>query len=305
MNYLELCNKVLDESGKEQNPLTLLNWSSAEAGRRLYPRVKRLVAEAWKMIQMKRNEWEFNSGEFVMTINPRIRFTDGAATVAPSLGTVWRGAESGVAITVTAIDLIAGAWADGDAYGQVEFTTDATNPPILGETFEDDGGDGVFEYSDPGSYSLLWGPGQVREPRWNTFRARRAGDMYNNMVFVPWSNFIVGGLTYAHSNTTPYYFSQDYMGNLVFYGQTMQPFQLTFIYDVAPQTLSDPEDTPEGLPAEYHEWIAWQALVNLARFDKDPDLYAYANEQVIVYRQRAERNLMPIVEWAASNYDYC
>lgn len=305
MNYLQLCNKVLDESGKEQNPLTLANWSSVEAGRRLYPRVKRLVAEAWKMIQMKRNEWEFNSGEFVTTIFPRFRFSNGSFVGTPPVGSIWKGLKSNVEITVQSIDLVGGDWGDGTAYGQVQFSSDSLNPPVIGELFEEQLGGGTFEYTDPGSYKLLFGPGPVREPRWNTFRAKRPGEMYNNMIFVPWNNFIVDGLTYAHSNTTPYYFSQDYLGDLVFYGQTMQPFQLSFIYDVMPQTLVDPEDIPTGLPAEYHEWIAWQALANLARFDKDPDLFAYANEHVITYRQRAERNLMPIVEWDVSKYNYC
>ena len=44
--------------------------------------------------------------------------------------------------------------------------------------------------------------------------------------------------------------------------------------------------------------------MNLARFDKDPDLYAYAEQQATVYRQRAERNLMPIVEWEDNRYNY-
>lgn len=304
MDYLELVNKALDESGKENTPLTLATWSSAEAGKRLYPRLKRLVAEAWKMIQLNRNEWEFNSGEFTTTIQPRMKFENGSRPTAPVAGGTWTSQTSGLQITVTEISLVAGDWADGDAYGQVEFSTTSQSAPQLGETFDEDAGDGTFEYIGPGTYRLLWGPGDVREPRWNTFQARRSGEMYNSMVFVPWNNFILGGLTYAHSRSVPYYFTQDYLGDIQFYGQSVQPFTLSFVYDVAPQTLSDPSDVPTGLPAEYHEWIAWEALKNLARFDKDPDLFAYAEQQASAYRRRAERNLLPNMEWERSRFDY-
>ncbi len=50
MNYLGLVNLVIQESAGEINELTPLTWSSPEAGRRVYPRIKRYVAQAWKTI---------------------------------------------------------------------------------------------------------------------------------------------------------------------------------------------------------------------------------------------------------------
>lgn len=305
MDYLQLVNKVLEESGKEMDPLTVGTWSSAEAGRRLYPRVKRLVAEAWKMIQIKRNEWEFNSAEFTMTINPKMKFAEGSNPIDTVAGGVWVGDRSGVSITLTSVTLTGGDWADGDAFGQVEFSSDSMAAPVVGETFSEAVGDGTFEYTGSGSYHLFFGPSEIREPRWNTFTARRAGQIPANMIFVPWTNYLLGGLSYAHANAVPVYFSQDYMGDLVFHGQSMQPFSITFVYDVMPQQLTAPEDIPTGLPTEYHEWIAWAALMSLAHFDKDPDLYAYAEKHETLYRQRAERNLMPLVEWEASRFNHC
>lgn len=303
MDYLELVNKVIDESGKENKPLTLGDWDSAEAGRRLYPRIKRLVREAWKMLQMKRNEWEFNSGEFVTTIYPKMKFMGGSKTAGePAVSSVWIGRQSGFTFTITAITSESD-WIDGYAYGQIQFTTSSTTAPVIGEIFDEDGDDGELEYTGTGSYKILFGPGRVREPRWNTAQVKRPGQGYSSLVFVPWNQFLLGGLSYGNDTSVPYYFSQDYMGDLVFYSQTLQPFTLSFVYDMSPQELTDPEDIPEGLPTEYHDWIAWEALMNLARFDKDPDLFAYAQSMATVYRQRAERSLMPIVEWAESRYD--
>lgn len=301
--YLDLVNKVLDESGKEQNQLTLSDWDSAEAGRRLYPRVKRLVKEAWKMLQMKRNEWEFNSGELVTVLYPRLRFADGSkADGEPSVSSVWVGRKSGATITVRSVDFT-GYWEDDEAYGQIEFTTTSNGPLVLGEIFDEQSGVGTFEYTGSGSYNLFYGVSRVRKPRWNTLRAKIPGEAYSSLTFVPWTQYLLGGFTETSGTSVPYYFSQDYMGNLVFYSIFLRPITVTFIYDMGPQEFSDPTDIPEGLPEEYHEWIAWEALMNLARFDKDPDLFAYAESQATVYRQRAERNLMPLVEWATSNYD--
>lgn len=303
MQYIDLVNKVLDESGKEQNPLSLVTWNSAEAGRRLYPRVKRLVREAWKMLQMKRNEWEFNSGEVVTTIFPKLRFTYGSKTAGvPAVSSVWIGRRSGIHLTILSIETD-GDWTDGDGYGQIEFSTTSTSGLIEGEIFDEDGDDGEFEYAGTGSYRLLYGTNRVREPRWNTVKAKQSGDAYVPLVFVPWTQYLLGGPVLNSGRPVPTYFSQDYRGDLVFCGQQMQPFILSFMYDMAPQEFSDPEDEPEGLPTEYHEWIAWEALMNLARFDKDPDLFGYAESMATTYRQRAERNLMPIVEWETNRYN--
>lgn len=312
MDYLQLVNKVLDESGKEQNPLDYDSWESAEAGRRLYPRVKRLVREAWKMLQMKRNEWEFNTGEFVTTIYPKLRFVDGHLddvddSYILSVPSVWVGRESGVEITITDIHSPLESpddWEQAAAvYGQATFTTESTSPPVIGEIFEWQDGPATFEYAGAGSYKLFPQQGRVRKPRWDTVQAKRPGEGYISLMFVPWDQRLLGGLTYGNSTTVPLYFSQDYMGDLVFYSQTLQPFTLSFVYDIAPQSLESAEDEPEGLPEEYHEWIAWEALMNLARFDKDPDLFGYAESMATVYRQRAERNLMPIPAWETSRYD--
>lgn len=303
MDYLQLVNKVLEESGKEQDQLTYDTWDSPESGRRLYPRVKRLVRESWKMLQMNRNEWKFNSGDAVITITPRLKFVSGANPAGePAGSSQWTGRSSGAVITITSVATVDGDWVDGDAYGQIEFSTTGTKPPVVGEVF-DDGADGTFEYTGVGSYSISNGTTRVREPRWDTVKAKRPGEGYSVLQFIPWTQYVLGGFNYGSTSAVPRYFSQDYQGNLVFYTQTLQPFMLSFMYDMAPQELSAAKDVPEGLPEEYHDWIAWEALIDLARFDKDPDLFSYAQSKAVVYRQRAERNLMPLMEWETSRYN--
>ena len=99
--------------------------------------------------------------------------------------------------------------------------------------------------------------------------------------------------------------TQDYDGNLQFYPQSLSPFKVNMISDLAPQELTDWDDTPslKLLPAELHDWIAWEALERIARYDKDPDLLAYAEDNGKPYRRKAERALMPLISFRPSEYN--
>ena len=110
MNYLDLCNKVIQESAAEQNELTLDNWDSPEAGRRLYPRIKRLVAEAWKMLQMERDEWEFKSVERSFQVNPRMKVKSGGGPQPPAIGDVFKNTRTNDTIKIVRIDAVSGIW---------------------------------------------------------------------------------------------------------------------------------------------------------------------------------------------------
>lgn len=125
--------------------------------------------------------------------------------------------------------------------------------------------------------------------------------------YVPWDNWVYTDISYNSStHQAPAFVSQDPKGNLVFYPQTLSPFDINFYYDTAPQELTEPEEVPSLnlLPPEYHDWIAWRALESIARYDKNPDLLGYAQTQSRLYKRKAERNLMPIPSWASNRYSW-
>jgi midasin (ATPase involved in ribosome maturation) len=97
--------------------------------------------------------------------------------------------------------------------------------------------------------------------------------------------------------------AKDNVGRLFINKQLTSAFSLRFDFDMAPQTLEAWDDEPEGLPEEYHDWIAWEALANLARYDKDQILLTYAQSMSDVYKRRAERNLLPPITWQPSIYN--
>lgn len=305
--YLDLCNKVLQESGAEQNELTLTNWGSLEAGRRLYPRVKRLVAEAWRMIQMDRFEWEFKSAELFKQLYPRIKIQQGAALVAPVIGTRYKGVDSGFEFTIQKIIPKAGDWAIGTWEGQLELSPDYVGTNLIpAEMFNEitAPGNSSFMYVQKGSYDFTEFDPLLREIQWETFVASQNKTTPIPVLSIPWNNWLYKDMTFTQgSRTVPSYVSQDFEGNLVFYPQTLDPFYISVVYDRAPQELVDPSDVPLLLKPEYHEWIAWFALYRLAMYDKNAPLAAYAKPSVDFYSRRAERYLLPRPEWGENKFD--
>lgn len=305
--YLELCNKVIQESAKELNELTLANWNTDEVGRRLYPRIKRLVAESWKMIQMDRFEWEFKSAELFKQIYPRIKVQDGTALVDPVIGTVYKGLESGFEFTVQKIIPKSGSWTAGTWEGQLELSPNYVGTNLIpAEVFTEvtAPGNSQFTYVQKGSYDFTEFDPLLREIQWETFVASQNKTTPIPVLSIPWNNWLYKDMTFTQgSRTVPSYVSQDFEGKLVFYPQTLDPFYISVVYDRAPQQLLLPTDVPLLLKEEYHEWIAWLALYRLAMYDKDSSLAAYAKPSVDFYSRRAERYLLPRPEWGENKFD--
>lgn len=309
MNFLSLVNKVVQEGGSEMDELTLPTWNSAEAGRRQYPRYKRAVAEAWKQIQMERNEWEFNTDELNITVNPRIKFAEGTSAAGiPTPGQQFRGTTSQTLIQIISVDLDPKSpdFSEGGAFGQLEFVVLNDGQNLRhGEVLRNTANlTQSFVYAEKGSYDFFGEGSGVREPQWTTFVGGRNKSYPNPITYVPWNNWLLKEYSWTGtSQTVPAYVSQDPAGRLCFYPQPLVPFELNFWYDEEPQALVEATDIPKELPGEYHEWIAWRALESIARFDKNTELYAFANSHSKFYKGRAERNLMPLISWKQSAFD--
>lgn len=299
--YLDLCNKVIQESANELDELTLDNWDAPEAGRRLYPRIKRMVAESWRALQMSRDEWEFKSKEMNTTLYPRIKFNSGIRAAGDFVpGIRFRGLDSGFEFTVK------GVYGDMDS-GQLEMEDVSGNNVIPGEVFEElspEPGDGTFKYEQKGSYDLTEVDPTFRAIRYESVVTYRYGESPSPCIYIPWSNWTYKELEFIKGSATlPTYYSEDFEGSLVFYPQTLDPFNISLVYDTAPQEFEDPEDVPVLLKPEYHDWIAWKALENIAQYDKNPTLFAYANKWAKFYEGRADKELMPLPRWGVSRYE--
>lgn len=305
--YLDLVNKCVYESGSEMDPLSIATWDSDLSMRRNYGRFKRNVADAWKMIQMQRLEWDFKDVSLDTTIKPRLVVTDGDRSSPPAVGSVFEGMESGFRFVVSGVEDISGEWNNGTGYAQLEFTEWSNAPkPKMGESFREISPvvhDNVFTYLRRGSYDLKDINPLVREPMWDTGVATVDRGSPLPISYIPWDNWLYQEMDYnGVSETSPTYMSKDYKGDIVFYPQTIKPFRFNIIVSTAPQELVEHDDVPALIPNEFHDWIVWEALDSYARFDKNPDLQAYAQKWSSFYRIRAERQLMPIPSWGRNQF---
>lgn len=304
MNYLELVNQVIRESGNELNELTPVTWTTA-AGQRMYPRLKNYVRQAWKTIQMDRDQWEFNNAQLFAVVFPRFRFTLGTGTSVPLPGDVFKGVDSGFLLTVRRVLIDSGDWINAPATGQIEFEyLDGSTTVKYNEVFVEVGGTNAFVYQERGSYDFGLDKQDLAEIRWDTVVGYQVGMTSHPMIRIPWENWFYQSYAYnTGTRSAPTYVSQDYEGNMVFYPQTLDPFNINFVYTAVPQELSDFDDVPARIPTQFHEWIAWEALALLATYDKNQFLLAHAERNARPYRRRAEKNLMPEVSWRSSKYN--
>jgi hypothetical protein len=305
--YLDLVNKVLQESNSEMEDLTSGTWSSAEAGRRLYPRVKRNVRDAWKKIQMKRDSWEFMTGELSAVIYPRIRFSDGDRPTTPAATATYVGDESGAVVTLRDVLVDDGAFSAGTAEGQLELSDTTSTRLIVGETFTEvtpSVGVGSFTYLGKGDYSFAEIQPRIGDIHWATFVAAVGTSAPKPLYYVPWDHWSFEEFGYTTpSVVAPVYVTQNYNGRVAFYPQAFEPFRVSFVHALTPQILSAWDDEPEGLPEAYHDWIAWEALKMMALSDKNPTLYKYGDDNATQYMLRAEKNLLPLMTYRPSPFN--
>lgn len=303
MNNLELVNLVIQESGNEMTELTEATWDSAEAGRRLYPRMKRYVMQAWKSIQTSRDQWEFNTVEFSLFLYPRMLFVQGTGT--PFAGSAMTSDSTQTIITPRNSGVYTGDTATGGATGWVEFTSTNIASVRLGETFSD--ASSSFEYAGPTGYFLnevaSIGPLVADQLQWTNIVASRDDGFTQQVAYLPWDQWLYKESKFYDGKQLPIYVSQDPRGQMVFYPQPSQPFSVHAVASIKPQVLSAWDDTPSRLPEEYHEWIAWEALVRLASYDKNPQLFAHAQKNAMFFKMRAEKNLMPPVRWGGNKFN--
>lgn len=305
MLYIDLVNQVIRESGNELNELTPASWGTTGVGQRLYPRLKNYVRQAWKSIQMERDQWEFNNAEVFTQVWPRFKFRQGSGAAPPIPGAEFVGQDSGMRIKFRSLIVDEGDWVDNEASGQIEFEYVNGNTRInLGEWFLEDGGTGEFVYLERGSYDFGLTEPELSEIRWDTLVGNHIGNAPQPVMYIPWENWFYQSYSYnVGTRTSPTWASQDFEGNVVFYPQTLEPFNFHFIYTAVPQELMDYDDEPARIPEQYHEWIAWEALLLLATYDKNTLLAAHASRNATPFRRRAEKNLMPLISWRGNPYN--
>lgn len=326
-DYLTLVNDVIRESGTHLDYLTSSTFATTTDP--MYTRFRNWVQEAYKRLQIDRGEIEFMQKRATILVSPRLLGTAWDLASEPTVGQIFKGAESGCAITVASTwgETVDGAiWADvGDAY--LNYVPGAPNgdefvPFKLNEPFDEYSfpGDGpafalsVFVIKGFGRYNLQTAVTDLFEADNNSFQIQSTGDSPNqdndsnmdlrNLVYVPWANWQGTYRAYdSNSSSLPQIITTAPDGTYEIFPRLQQDYILHFNYLSEPGALSVYSDIPSNVPSEYHDAIVWRAVMFYAKYDRQFELLASAKEEFEWYKQKMDRNLVPTPTFGRSIYD--
>lgn len=322
--YLELVNLAISESGKDQDDLTSGNFASPPDVR-LYNRFKRWVNEGYKEIQMVRNEWEFKVGRASCFVYPAIYIEQGNRALAPPVGTLFRGKDTGFVFQVRQVILESGTWLAGTAKATIYFSIPDTNEgtdfkfnELLDEVNAGGGlitanimrakGWGRYDFVADGQVSdfieVVKNSCYVQSTGGSAIQTNEENVGLSKLVYVDWNDWQQALDGWAGGRSKPYYITTSPDGDLEVYPRPDKQYVLYINYTKTDGTMTIFSDTPTNLPTRYHEVCAWIAVRKSGMYDRDRAIVSRANELILQYRHSMERNLMPDVSFGNSRFNY-
>lgn len=314
-NYLTLVNNAIEEAGVDLDALTSSNFASPP-NQKMYERFKKWVNDAWKEIQIERDNWEFSTGRATVYLYPAIYVEEGDRATAPPAASTYTTEDTDVTITVASTELHSGAWADGDAKATIYFLTDAS-PYKLNEMVDEitpTPAVDKFRIKGFGTYNFL-SDGQVTDLEeihkqtlflqttgGSSDQTNDAGTGRTPIHFVPYSNWLT---TAANSDArgAPVLFTETPDGRLEFYPRPDKIYNVTFTYSKSIGTMTAYSDTPTDLPSKYHDILYWSAVMKYGLYDRQQAVYANGKKHYDLYKGLINRNLLPEIGWGPSRYD--
>lgn len=305
MNFIELVNGAIDESGATLTPLDSLDFANPSDP--MQRRFKNWTARAWKELQLSRERWTFMSKRGFGIIRPRIYVKNGSLLTAPVPGDMFEGRINGCTFTVVKVTLLSGDWTLGTAEAFIDIDN-IVGEYGLGETFD-----------------LVTGVGQAAfiiggRARWDFSEfAPDLDDLDYQSVYLGYVDSTpaeyMDGLTFVEWNLWNNYFEAD-VGNLSkpaqitetpdrltdLYPSPEKPYRIYFNYERGPQQLVNEDDIPD-LPEEFHDLIMWGAVKHYAEFDENATLAGRAAREARKYRVRLENKCLPKLGWAPSPFN--
>lgn len=323
MNYLDLVNEALRESGTTLDQLTSGTFVTPTDP--LYTKFKNWTIQAWEDVQTDRRDWEFMQKSAVIKLYPRmevygVRVTGDAAASFDDLEIGLYVGDDVRFMTKSsgAFTLESGALADDDAEGYMDFESVVVDDSML------DAGERLVDYSGTNGavfYFRRWGRYDLTQT--GAINADEAIDVaevkhdsiaiadvalvnsstattptettYTKLAFVPYNKWLRYGYDrpVAPAKPTKCTISND--GRIQFYPPMDVPYNVYFEYTRTPQTFSTYTDTPTGLPSRFHKAISWRALMYYGEYDGISRIYNIAKARYSKFEYEMVRDLLPEV----------
>jgi hypothetical protein len=297
-------------------PLTSITFPNASVVDPMYGKAQNWVAQAYKTVQLERDttEWRVETG--LAVIRPRLRFYDASDLGG---GTFQGNAVSGE--TGQSFALSAPIYTKADeSVGYADIIGMPTTADTLGDDitlnfalrqgenifFPDDvAPNSVYRFFGWGEYNFLDGNDpldtdatDIQDIHLTTMAilSDNSDDLQvQPLDYIPWSDWALGRINQPGTPTTPLAFTKNPQGRFIFNTPLDKPYRVKFSYTKKIHSLSVYNDIPEGLRTDFHEMIAWMALSQYGKFDCQPNVVQYANENYMRYKRRVERLDMPTV----------
>lgn len=318
MNFLDLVNYALRESGADLDSLS--NFTTMNS---LQTKMKNWVSQAWREICMDRDEWEYMTGLAIVDIYPRIYVEDwNRAGGVPSAGATFRSAESLWGCTLVSVDSVEGTITNVNGLSAfIDISTFVTGTwPMLNEQFDEllpTPDVGAFVYKGWGRYNFQTHSDTVLisgtsvtftsvEPQITTFYVQDVEEeeyTASQLTYVPYARFmeLAPELT-PNQLGKPQIITTTPDGRYDVWPRLDKHYVVKYNYTRAVNELSLTTDIPLNLSTEYHEIIAWKALIYYANYDANPTLLAQATSRYEFFKRKMERRTMPITSFGRSRF---
>lgn len=318
MNYLELVNRAIFESGADLDELTSVNFASPPRTI-MYSRFKNWINDAYREILQKRLEWYTLQERTVLTLYPRV----GVRSVSPAIlaGDELQGRDSGVRFIVSAVYSDA---ADPDLDVVLEGTYVL---PLDGHLIEGEGLDRIAPAPATNiavveraiGYDLSTYIPSLKEADIDTFLVTELpNSTFDDAlpgtpqpVFnVVWDAWYARAFPEFSQLGKPMYITEAPDGLLEFWPRLDQPYNFIFNYSKTIPTLSAYNDQPRYIPTDYQMAIVWKAVMKYARFDNKDKLFLNARDEFRFYNNKLEEDKLPQVRmgpnlfWVDGNHYY-
>ena len=323
MNYLQLVNEALRESGSTLDQLTSSNFASPPDP--LYTKFQNWTVQSWEDLQTDRRDWEYMQKSAVIKLYPRmevygVRVTGDAAASFDDLEVGLYVGDSSRFQTKSsgAFTLESGALADDDAEGYMDFESVVVDDAMLdpGERLVDYTGSvgatfyfrrwGRYAFSQTGAINTdeVIDVAEVKHDSIaiadvalaNSSTATTSSAVsYSKLEFVPYNKWLRYGYDKPKVPGKPIKCTISNDGRIEFYPPMDVPYNLYFEYTKTPQTLSAYTDEPTGLPARFHKAISWKALMYYGEYDGISRIYNIAKNRYSKFEYEMIRDLLPEV----------
>lgn len=311
----QLVNDCIDESKVTLDHLTPANFASPPRTV-LYNRLKSWVNMAYKELFIERNEWFFRTERANFEITPRVHLS--SMTYTPQVGDQLVGVDSGTAFTVLSVHTFEDV--EGDANPEFTLGVSFLNDRNISHLFMNEVIDRVLptaasavgKVKGIGNYNFRDLNATLSKASFNDFTLFEHPSNVTNtdgnvnrpwpLTYIPWDMWAHGNEFYVPTANRPEYVTHTPDGNFEFYPIPDRKYVIQLDYSRKVPELVNFTDVPEGIPEEYHDFLMWRAVQELADFDGNAKLFLRASKHVEKYTMWMHRDLIQPPSFGRSKF---